>query len=223
MLLFAATADAAPLQYQFTAGSADIYVIDTVTGQSVMVDAAGNPMAFTTVILDGAEVMLDPVGGAGALTSLDFTTTGPWVMDLDASLSGGFDQVVVDLSQLTASGGDLTSLGGIFYDYTIGPVTVDSFFSATNPSAGINVTNQFLRVLNPLATGTLSADASHLGQLTMPGMTLGQLTSPLSGRQTTVVANFVWNGARPIPEPHAALLFGIGAVVVGAATRKRRE
>jgi hypothetical protein len=220
LLLFAASAEAAPVQYLFQSGTADIYVVDSVTGQSVMVDASGNPMASTTVVLDGVEVTIDPV--ANILNSMNLTTTGPWVIDLDPAISAGFDQVTVQSAQLTAQNGQLFPVTPNLMDFQISNAMMSALVDANNPLLGGTITGIPISSVNPSATGTIATSGfGVLDELRLNGITIGTLTSPLSGTQVTVKADFVWRGARPIPEPHAALLFGIGAIVVSAATRKR--
>lgn len=216
LLLFAATADAAPVRYGFTSGSADIYVVDSATGATVLAGGA----ASTPIVLDGVEVIIDPV--AGTLNLMNLSTTGPWVLDLNPAISAGFSQVVVQSASLTAANGTLTQAATNIFDFTINDVAVAAVVDATNPLLGGVLTGIPIAHVNPSAVGMIATSGfGPLSTLRMNGITIGTLTSPLSGTAVTVKADFVWRGLRPIPEPHAALLFGIGAVVVGAATRKR--
>lgn len=215
-LLVAQNASAISDTYEFTSGSAVVTVFDVNPDGTLA--AIGGPITLT---LNGVQVTVDEA--AGLLVDVDLTTLGPWVLAVDPTRTGGFDTIAIDDASLTASGGSLS----LFdpgpprgYDYAIGPVTVDSNITASGALIPVPV-ELALTAISPTATGTIFIDGSGYGALlSMDGITIAELISPLSGGRTVVKADFVFEGRNPVPEPHAMALFALGGAILVFATRK---
>jgi len=217
LVLGAAQAKAVPETYEFTSGSAIISVTDDV-------GLVGGPI---TISLNGIAVTVDEE--LGTLVSMDLSTSGPWILGVDPTRTGGFDTITINSANLSASGVSLFALGGEprAYEYSIGPVAVISDFDASVSTVpGSNISFGGFPANSPVAGGTLFLDGLGIGAiLTLDGITIAQIpVSPIPGASSTnlrVKADFVFEGVQPIPEPHATALFALGAGVVGWATRKQ--
>jgi hypothetical protein len=215
LMLFAGRAQAIPESYLFTGGLA-VITVDTDLGQPV-----GGPLQVT---LNGIQVTVDEA--TGTLVSMDLTTMGPWVLSVDPSLTGGFDTITIFQASLSATGGVMTLLDPgppRFYDYAIGPVAVISDFQASVSAVpGSEVGFAGFPANSPSASGTIFLEGSGVGAtLSLDGITIARVASPLSGSAVRVKADFVFTGVNPIPEAHAMLLFVVGGGIVGWASRKQ--
>ncbi len=216
-LLIAPTASAISETYEFTSGSAVVTVYDVNPDGTLT--SIGGPLTLT---LNGVQVTIDEA--TGALDKIELSTLGPWVLAVDPSRTGGFDTIAIDGASLTASGGVISLIDAgppRAYDYTIGPVTVESTITASGAFIPVPV-ELALTAVSPTAGGTMFVDGSGVGaMLSLDGVTIAEVISPLSGGRTLVKADFVFEGIRPVPEPQAIALFAIGGAVVAFATRKR--
>jgi hypothetical protein len=212
LLLAATQAKAIPVTYVFTSGSAIISVTDDL-------GLIGGPL---TISLDGIAVTVDEA--TGTMVSMDLSTSGPWILAVNPARSGGFDTITINSALLSADDGTMTLIPGTdrAYDYTIGPVAVISDFTASVSSIpGSDVEFAGFPANSPSAGGTLFLEGMGVGAtLTLDGITIAQVASPLSGTNVRVKADFFFEGVNPIPEAHAMALFALGAGIVGCATRK---
>jgi len=188
------------------------------------VDATGAPVPCP--IGSTANCLVAPVAiGAGTLT-LD--TTGGQLLDLGFGLSGTGSVVMGGVNGLStvdffatayqSSGAvALSALGGGNFNFGPMPGTVTTsvtFNPLAGPSVGVSGTS-----FASAPSGTIFTSLST-ANLSLIGVDLGQVCDPLNPQNCLFVKADFNLIAAAIPEPSAALVFGIGALVVGAGTRR---
>lgn len=201
VLTFAFTASATPSRYALS-GTATITAF--AGGASVL-----SPNAVT-VAIDFGEVVID-----------DMTDT----LDLDVRVDGPItlDFVGLAIASATFRDASLTGSGGIFQ------LTPDFFQMAGLPSTiAANVA-----LMPPMPGIDVSAGTATNGfiirtgdqiEVDIQGVTLARFSDPfgVGDPDVDIKIDFDLDGQQvPIPEPKAALLFGIGAAVFGAGVRFR--
>lgn len=213
LLLLSGTAQATPVTYYFTTGSATLSATVPVFGT----------IGIGSVPLTGTQVTFD-TGPPAGLTSFLFTAgpVGP------LPLAGIFSGVSVTLSSLSiAPGGGYSSTatgpspGPGLYNYTASNIAVSGVASlsglvSTPPTAfGTN---------NPFLAGQVTVTGG--GALALNGITLGTLTIPaipaifFPGGTATLKADVLFTGI--VPEPGTGLLLAAGLAGLAASRRARR-
>jgi hypothetical protein len=196
----AATANAAPITYQYASGQATITVTAGVTA-----------LGTATLNLNGVFATFD--AALPSLTNFQFTTApNQWITLVN--LFGGFDQIWVNSGSLvpgtgygTVSG---TNLGSGHYLVSVAPVVVNGVYtgrnSQNNTSAGpfpISYTNA-----TPL-NATIDVIG---GNFTLQGITLGIVPVPGEQFPAVIKADITFRGATPVPEATTGALLALAAV-----------
>jgi len=218
-LLLAQSASALPETYVLAAGSATVTVHDVNPDGTLT--QIGGPLAMS---LNGVQVTIDEDPGLLLVTELNLTTLGPWVLAVDPSRTGGFDTITIQHAGLLSTNGSLSLLedgNPRVYDYTVGPVTVTSSIVASGVFVPVPVPLELV-LTTASAGGTMFVEDNDLqsATLTLDGITIAEVISPLSGGRTVVKADFVFEGRNVVPEPHAVVLFALGGGIIAYATRK---
>jgi hypothetical protein len=206
LLGLATGAQAAPVAYNFTSGSAAL----TLTGP-------GNTSLLqsgSSVALTGTQVTFDtsPV----QVTSFLFNATGPSLINGSGPLAG---TTLTMTNLVIAPGPGYTTLAGSGtnpYNYTVGPVSVSGTYSL---AGAISQAATPFSSLNPFLSGQVTLAGANTS-LSLNGITLGTFTLPpaLGGAQATLKADVVFTGVVPVPA--AVWLFGSALGLMGVMRRR---
>jgi hypothetical protein len=202
-----ATAEAAPISYNFTSGTATL----TLTAGSSSLLQPGSSVGLTS-----GQVTFDAT--ALQVNSFQFQDAGP----SNANGAGPLLGTTLTVSNLNIVPGagysTLAASGTNPYNYTVGPVAVSGTYSL---SGVINQPATPFASVNPFLSGQITLGG--VTTLTLTGITLGSFTLPpaLGGQTATLKADIVFNGIVPVP---AALpLFGSALGLVGLPLMRRRS
>ena len=202
-------AQAAPITYFFTGGSATV----SATFGTTTIGAGSIPLTGTQVTFDAA---------VPEVVSFSFDSTGPHVIPLTGILTG----TSITLSNVQITPGvpftNFSVTGGpSVFNYTIGTVDVDATAALSGlinaPAAPVGLTNPFI-------TGQLTLGGG--GEMQITGITLGSLILPpalpfFPGGEVSIKADIIFTGI--VPEPGTALLLGSGIALIGAVGRRGRR
>lgn len=208
--------EAAPIQYDFTSGTATL----SLTGPA----ALGSPSLLapgSAVSLTGTQITFD--AAALQLTTFQVVDAGPSNVNGASVLAG----TTLTLSNLNIAPGagylTLSASGTNPYLYLVGPIAVSG--SYTLSGAIIQAATPFSGT-NPSLSGQITLSGANT-QLLLTGITLGSFTlpanlgPPLAGQTGTLKADIVFNGLVPVP---AALpLFGSALGILGIPFLGRRK
>jgi hypothetical protein len=202
----ASSAQAAPLVYNFTSGTARV----TATYGALTI-------ASSTIVLNGTQVTFDT--SPASLTSFQFTA--PTTVIPLLSILSGTSLTLSGLSVVPGAGYSNLSVTGPFappttYNYTVGPVAATGTAAFTGAiTAGPSAFSQ----TNAALSGQIRLGGG--GELALNGITLGVMTLPAAGifpgGNVTLKADVIFNGI--VPEPGTAMLMGLG--IAGLAARRR--
>jgi len=177
---------------------------------------AGNCLANGPLAIDSASVTLDL--GTDELQNLKIFVAGPGVIDLDGY--NGYEQIIFNNAMFQSTGTTILGPGGSFAIQ--GTVTASSLelFLAGNLTAvpDIVVLNYTTAPNVNIAAGTIGIAGNQLS-VSVNGLDLGAFPDPQSGNLAVVKADFGFVAV--VPEPGAALLYGIGLLIAGSAVRRR--
>jgi hypothetical protein len=172
-----------------------------------------------TMPLDGDTVRIDTA--TRELLSLDLSAAGPVTLVLNDPFktASGIDTVTLESLSITANDPGLLTLLAVgppdFYFYAMEPVEV-SFLATLNGVGGSTTVAG-----STTATGTLLVDEAG-GQLAIGGIANGLVGDGADLDDLVLKLDFsLVASAQPIPEPSAALVFGLGTVVIGVSCRRR--
>lgn len=206
-VLFAASAQAAPIVYTHVSGQL------TVTASVGGVDIAGPYVVATS----GDYVRIDEALMQITNLELDFGSSGS--IPIYGSY-GGFTSIDIDFLSLSAINGALSVFDPgppVGYNYTIPNVGVAGQFDAVNANPFFNVSNVPFGFVTPSASGQVYV-ASGVA-IALDGITLGSVDPDGPGPLQPLVlkGDFIFNGV--VPEPGTAILVGLGLTAVAARRR----
>ncbi len=214
------------------------------------ISAASHASSVTYTITSGAITTIQLVSLSGSVQpcpiggGVNCLSSGPLAIDL-GSITIDESGLLLNSATLTASGTGTLALGGLF-----GYTSID-FSSTTFQTAGSSAllggggsysfnapgtitTDLVLNTLGgPISlpgtqfagapTGSINVSGNQV-YLNLQGVNLGVICDPQNPANCVVVkADFQVLAQNPIPEPSAALSFGIGALLFGAALRRSRN
>ena len=196
-------------------GSNNLTVVQ-VTGSPDCPIGLGNCLVNSPLAIDAASVTLDL--GTNDLLNLTIFVQGPGVIDLNGY--NGYEQIVFNDATFQSTGTTTLGPGGSFAIQ--GTVTASSLelFLAGNLTAipDIVVLNYTTAPNFNVAAGTIGIAGDQLS-VSVNGLDLGSFPDPQTGHLATVKADFGFVAV--VPEPGAALLYGIGLLIAGTAVRRR--
>jgi hypothetical protein len=211
-LFFSATASATPVTYSFQTGYASIYATIEGTNTSIYASPGSIPveLASATAVVDEAALAF------GSLDSFSIVTTA-FNVDLDPFLTG-LNSVSVSSATLTSTSASALSNLGQFVASTEMSALLSAEISGGGTFGPATVTSQPGTTAGLVA---LSADSILLRLSGVAVATFEQVGNP----NIVVTADFAFVGqapATPIPEPGAALVFGLGITVAGTFVGRRQ-
>jgi hypothetical protein len=218
-LSLAASASAAPVVTypELDPSGANSMTVVQVTGSPTCPQfGAGNCLTNGPLAINSASVTLDL--GTNELQNLSLLVVGPGNIDLAGY--NGYERIVFHDAAFQSTGTTVIGGGGSFA--IAGAVTASSLelFLAGNLSAipDIVVLN-YTTAPNPnFAAGTIGIAGDQL-TVSVTGLDLGSFPDPVTGALASVKADFSF--VATVPEPSAALLYGIGLLIAGPALRRR--
>jgi hypothetical protein len=213
-----ASASAAPIAVypQLEPTGANAMTVVQVTGSPTCNLGGGTCLTNSPLAIDSASVTIDL--GTNELLDLNIFVAGPGNIVLAGY--NGYQRIVFHDAQFQSTGSAMIGGGGNFA--IAGTVTASSLelFLAGNLSAvpDIVVLN-YTTAPNPnFAAGTIGIAGDQL-TVSVTGVDLGSFPDPLNGNLATVKADFSFVAV--VPEPSAALLYGIGLLIAAPALRRR--
>lgn len=216
LLLMPGIASALPVVYSLTSGSATLRA--TIAGTATSPFEGATSVAFD---LDHGTITWDAM--TQEVSNLAFGASGPILIDLD--------QALVPLDSITlqqvgwASPTGLAATTNAFGQFNL-PTVLSAEVSGVLPDQSV-FGPELVVGEGGQAAGRIVANAdSTLVRLTGVDLALFDRLDP-SAPGFVVKADFTFIAERvgvpPIPEPSAALLFGLGTVVVGSIQARRRS
>lgn len=219
-LFLAASARAAPVVVYpwLEPSAANAITVVQVTGSPICPQfGAGNCLTNAPLAIDAASVTLDL--GTNELLDLSILAKGPGNIDLDGY--NGYERIVFHDAAFQSTGTAVIGGGGAFGIQ--GTVTASrlELFLAGNLTAvpNIVVLNYTTAPNFNVAAGTIGLSGDQL-TVSVTGLDLGDFPDPVTGDLTSVKADFSFVAV--VPEPGAALLYGIGLLIAGSAVRRGR-
>jgi hypothetical protein len=187
-----------------------------VTGSPSCPVGSGNCLTNGPLAVATASVTLDI--GLGELQNLSVSVPGPGTI----ALSGynGYEKIVFSNAAFQSSGTATLGPGGSFFiGGTVTASKLEVFLAGNLGAVPDIVVLNYSTAPNPnFAAGTLGISGDQL-TVSINGLDLGSFPDPVTGNLATVKADF--NFVATVPEPNAALLYGIGLLIAGSAVRRR--
>ena len=216
---FASLATASPVTY------------DVVTGASSNVTLiASNANNGNTLLSDGVLPMtsaslveFDPA--AMTLPSFDFADSGPTTLGLSGALAAySLEITSLNVAPLSPYSSTVTSTGTNSYNFTLGELAASGNWQLIQNSSGDPVPGQSGTFNHTVSTftGQFGVSGADLQNLTLTGISLGQVT--IEGTPVNLSADVMFNGATAVPLPAGIWLLGSGlAGLLSAGARRRRN
>ena len=216
VLLLPGVASALPAVYSLTSGSASLRA--TIAGSATSPLEGSTSVAFD---LDHGTITWDAM--SREVSNLAFGATGPIPIDLDETL--------VPLDSITlqqvdwASPAGLSATANAFGQFNL-PTVLSAKVSGVLPDRSLFGPESVVGEGGQAAGRIVTNADSTLVRLTGIDLAVFDRLDP-SAPGIVVKADFTFVaervGAPPIPEPSAALLFGLGTVFVGSLQARRRS
>ena len=177
----------------------------------------GNCLADGPLLIDSASITLDL--GTGEILDLNIFAAGPGTIQLNGY--NGYEKIVLTDAAFQSSGPATLGPGGSFN--IAGAVTaaqLDLFLAGNDGAiADITVLNYTTAPNLNLASGTVGISGDQVA-VSVQGLDFGFFPDPVTGENPVAVkADFGFVAV--VPEPSAALLYGIGLLIAGPAMRRR--
>ena len=206
-----ATANAAPVTYDFTSGFVTVSAFQGSSNTDLL--APG-----TEIQLTGGQVTFDST--ALKLPSFQFLDNTPQIVTV---ISGAFTWEHITVQSWSAvpdatysSSAFLSSSPPPTYGFTAGKIDAAGMYSLTGPvNQGIK---PFAGTTNSL-TGQVTLGGTDMVQLT--GITLGSFT--VNGQTITLKGDIVFEGATPVPLPASVWLLASAMALFGFTRMDRRQ
>lgn len=178
---------------------------------------SGNCLVNPPLSIDAASVTLDL--STNTLISINIFVGGPGILDMNGL--NGYEQVVFNDVTFQTSGSSalFPVVPSVQYNFgaagTITSPSVQLFLNGnTGPTPDLD-----LPFSNPTTpTGNIVFGPGGI-TLTLTGVDLGVFYDPQGGNPVLAKADFTFTAA--VPEPRAAVLYGVALLVTGAALRRR--
>ena len=206
----AAQAQAAPITYGFTSGTATVTV---TAGVTELTPLGGAPLA-----MNGIFVTFDDM--VPSVDDFEQTITPGETIGLSPPY-GGFDEIEIVSASLApgvgyVGGPGITIVPGSLFQVTLTNVEVTGIYTGSL-GAGPESAPIPISFTNPNLTATISL--TGIGELTMSEVTLGVLDGALFGETEDLVikADILWQGIQvlaPEPAPAALVLVAVAGLVI---------
>jgi hypothetical protein len=208
---------AAPVTYQVVSGSITTIQLFALSGtvQPCPIGGSTNCLANAPLSIDLGSITIDE----SALLLANATPTASGTGSI--SLGGLLGNTSVSFSSTPFQRGGPSFLGGGGGSYTFdapGAITTNLVVNTLGGPVALPGT-----VFPSALTGTINVSGNRL-VLNLQGVNLGMLCDPLDPTSCAVVkADFHLQATNPIPEPTAALVFGLGVLLFAASARRLRK
>lgn len=178
----------------------------------------GNCLVNAPLAIDGASVTLDLA--TNTLIDINIFVSGPGTLDMNGL--NGYEQVVFNDVTFQTSGSSALFPVVVNTQYNFaaaGTVTSPSvqLFFLGNPGPTPDLDVPFNNPTTP--TGNIVFEPGQL-VLTLTGVDLGVFLDPQGGNPVLAKADFTFTAA--VPEPRAAVLYGVALLIVSVTLRRRQ-
>ena len=216
-LLWLPSAASAVSSYMVTGGQLSTIQFVDVTGAPVPcpIGSTSNCLTAAASITSGS-ITLDLAGNQ--LIDMSYDVAGPATIDMggvNGLTSVSFANALYQSSGTSA----LSPQGGGAYNFGPAPGTITADVTLNDLGGGSTLIQGASFASAPAGTIFFSGDTLNLS---LQGVDLGQFCDPTNPKNCLFVkADFNLQAIAAIPEPSAALAFGLGALLVGAGARRR--
>jgi hypothetical protein len=209
--LICASAQAAPVVYDWTGGSLTVLAVNNNNG---------NTLGQGSIPLTApSQVTFDP-GPPVAVPSFEFADPGPSGVTLTGGTLAGDTLTVSNLVVIPATGYTSSGTGSNPYNVTLDNLWASGSFSVTNGSNTI-ASGTFNHTLTATLTGQVTLTGSGSSEaLALNGIALDGVT--INGAPVTIKADVIFDGS-PVPLPAAFWMLGSGLVGFAGMARGRRR
>jgi hypothetical protein len=217
-LTVAGYAQAAPVYYEFTGGSA---VVRLTVGASTLASSAA-------LDLNGVFATFDS-DGDGNLVDFEFALEPEQGLSFSFPL-GGYDSIVIHSATLQPGAGYANTFnadnGGGNYSVIADQILTTTSLDVIDTTPGGLSPEAFMFAGNSIDPLVATIDVASGTTFTLDGIALGSFTNAdfptiPAGVSVVVKLDLTFEGMIPVPEPTMGVLFGFGLAVV-AALRARR-